>query len=240
MHFRFESALIALLAVIFATSSQALPSSHHVRLLDGSTLQGKVLLLDDAQLIIATSYSDSLRIPRAQVAAIMFTEEVVHVAPATELVTPPAPMGEGQLEIAFKGDAPRSSTRFRRKEERERVIALNVLHLKVYVDGRQVHHDQDASIEKEYFDRGWTFLRNEHHFPPVKLTLPAGTHKVLVVVGNEMDLLNQGEKQTGVLSSELAVEEVIVRDGEKSRIAIMGDSSRFHYGRYEMKLLSSQ
>lgn len=220
-------------------------TQHQITLIDGSVLQGQLVAMSDSLLILHTDFADSLCIPRAQVKAIYLSGEGAPAAGAapdaasgTAAAQPP-PAGVGQLEIALVGDSPRSSTRYKRPSDRERMVRLNTLRFKVFVDGALVHEAFDDTIEKDYYDRGWIFLRNDHEFPAALVELPAGTHRVLVVVGNQLGEIAQGEKQSQLFSSELLVEEVIVRPDEKTRLAIAGDGSRFKYGKYEMKLLSS-
>lgn len=214
---------------------------HRVTLLDGSVLQGRLIAMDDSLLILHTDFADSLRIARDRVKEISFVTgdaaPTAPAAPAAPAAAPPA--GVGQLEIALIGDQPRASARYRRPGDRERMLDLSALYFKVFIDGALVYSDVDTTIEKEYSDRNWTFLRNDHEFPPVTLSVPAGSHRVLVVVGNELDRLVAGEKQSQLCSAELLVEEVLVRPDEKTRLAIAGDGSRFRYGRYTLKLLSS-
>lgn len=229
--------LALLLAVPAATRAETL---HRVTLLDGSILQGRLIAMDDSLLILHTDFADSLRIDRDRIKEISFVSE--GSAPAAAAPTPAAaapPVGNGQLEIALIGDQPRSSARYRRIGDRERMLELNKLYFKVFIDGALAYQSVDSTVEKEYPDRGWTFLRNDHEFPPVTLTVPAGNHRVLVVVGNELGSLVAGEKQSQLCSAELLVEEVLVRPDEKTRLAIAGDGSRFRYGKYELKLLSS-
>ncbi|MBM4118189.1 hypothetical protein FJ251_10700 [bacterium] len=210
---------------------------HRVTLLDGSVLQGRLIAMDDAQLILHTDFADSLRIARDRIKEIAFvTGEAALPTPAVAA----GPAGVGQLEVALIGDQPRSSARYRRPGDRERMLDLNVLHFKVFIDGALAYQDADSTIEKEFSDRGWTFLRNDHEFPPVILAVPAGSHRVLIVVGNELDRLEAGEKQSQLCSAELMVEDVLVRPDEKTRLAIAGDGSRFRYGKYALKLLSTR
>ncbi len=218
-----------------------------LHLADGSVLQGKVLSLDDSTLQFLTSYGSDMSIPRDLVLVIQLNgadlpsvaqPEAADTDQATAPATRAEPAGTGLLEVALKGDGPRSSTRYRNPRDRDRTLAMNVLHFKVYVDGELVFHESDGSIEKEFTDSGWTKLRNKNHFKPAEISLAAGTHRVLVVVGNELDLLEAGEQQSGMISAELLVDEIIVRDGEKTRLAIEGDGARFSYGKFKLKLLS--
>jgi hypothetical protein len=230
--------LLALLLGLPALASGE--TLHQVTLLDGSVLQGQLVSLSDSLLILHTDFADSLCIPRSSIKAIYLSgggAPGVQATPPAAAAPPPA--GVGLLEVALIGDSPRSSARYRNPGERERMVRLNTLRFKVFVDGAQVHEDMDDTTEKEYYDSGWTLLRNDHEFPAALLELPAGTHRVLVVVGNELGEIVQGEKQSELFSSELLVEEVIVRPNEKTRLAIAGDGSRFKYGKYKLKLLSS-
>ncbi len=215
-----------------------------LHLVDGSVLQGEVLSLDDSTLQFLTSYGSDMSIPRDMIQVILLNGADLpsvarpDAADTAQASTPAAPTGTGLLEVALKGDSPRSSTRYRKPRDRDRTIAMNVLHFKVYVDGKLAHHETDGSIDKEFTDSGWTNLRNKHSFKPAEISLPAGKHRVLVVVGNELDLLEAGEQQSGMISADLLVEEIIVQDGEKTRLAIEGDGGRFSYGKYKLKLLS--
>ncbi len=230
-----------LLTPIAGTAEEAVDRLH---LADGSVLQGKVLSLDDSTLQFLTSYGSDMSIPRDLVLVIQLNGADLpsvarpDAAGTDQTSTPAEPTGTGLLEVALKGDGPRSSTRYRKPQDRDRTLAMNVLHFKVYVNGELVHHETDGSVEKEFTDSGWTNLRNKHSFKPAEISVPAGVHRVLVVVGNELDLLEAGEQQSGMISADLLVEEIIVRDGEKTRLAIEGDGARFSYGKYKLKLLS--
>jgi hypothetical protein len=237
--------LLVLTALLLSTTAGiADTSADRLHLADGSILQGTVLSLDDTVLQFTTSYGGDMSIPREQILVIQLNGADLPAAPTqapvdgAPVTTTPAPTGEGVLEVALKGDGPRSSTRFRKPQDRDRVLSMNTLYFKIYVDGELVFQDSDGSIEKEFSDSGWTNLRNSHHFSPAEIVLSAGPHRVLVVVGNELDLLEEGERQSGMISAELMVEEIIVRDGEKTRLAIEGDGARFSYGKYKLKLLS--
>lgn len=238
--------LTILLALILAAPlSLADEARHQVILKDGSVLRGQVLSMDDDALVMATDYTEALKIPRDQVARIVLAGSD---GPATPAGDPNAgmpevvakPTGRGTLEIALKGDAVRSSTRFKKRGDRERAAQMNTIHFKVFMDGELIYHDQDDTIEKEIRERGWVFMRNKHHFPPAVIDMPAGKHTILVVISNELHLLKQGEKQSGVVASELAVEDLVVRKDGHTRVAIEGKTGRFAFGKYEMTLLSRQ
>lgn len=245
MQLRRSLFLFALIAVVAAATAHAEAAvEQYIQLKDGSVLHGEVLAMDADDLILRTAYADSLTVPREQIKAILLQDPRDAAAPSPP-ASPPADTaaaaameGTGELEVALIGDLPRSSTRYRSPADRERMLELNTLHLKIYVDGELASETVDDSIEKEFYDRGWTFLRNQHQFPPVTLSVPAGPHRVLVVVGNEFDRMQVGEKQSQLLSAELEVPEVLVRPDEKSRLVISGDGSRFKYGKYEMELKS--
>lgn len=236
--------LLLLILMLSAAAVQGGEDSHQVMLRDGSVLKGRVLSLDAKELVLATRFDDALRIPRDQIAGIAFTA-MAAMAPARQteageptLSEPPPPAGEGLLEVAIKGDAIRSSARYRQRKDRERAEQLNVIHLNIIVDGRVVHEEADPTIEKDFQDRGWIFLRNHHHFATASIPLPAGKHRVQIVVGNQLDLKKQGEKQPGLVSAELDIPEILIRPGEKTRIAIEGKSKGLNYGNYELQLLS--
>ncbi len=239
--------LAALLLIGLCAPSLAGDAGHEVRLLDGTVLQGRVLLLDGDRLVMATAFQDSLAIPRSQVAVILLE---AGAAP------PPAPAGDaasiaktkpvakkaelGRVEIAIKGDPVRSSARYRRKEDRPDAIELNTIHLRVFVDGELVLSRSDDTIEKDFQESNWHYLRNTHQFETVSFDIPSGRHEVQIVIGNRMDLLKQGERQSELVSAELILKEITVRPGQTTRVAIKGKGSRFKYGKFEMELLSSR
>lgn len=237
--------LLALACLLLGSGvSSAEDAVDRLHLADGSILQGRVLSMDESTLQFVTSFGGDMSIPRNMVRTILLNGAELPMQAASPAAgenptsTTPAETGSGILEVALKGDSPRSSTRYRNARDRDRAITMNTLYFKVYVDGELLYKESDDSIEKDFTDSGWTKLRNEHTFSPAEIELPAGVHKVLVVVGNELDLIETGEKQSGMISAELMVDEILVRDGEKTRLAVEGDGARFSYGKYKLKLLS--
>ncbi len=233
--------LLATLILLTLVASFALADNtrHKLILKDGSVLQGRILSMDDDAIVMSTDFTESLTIPRDQVARIVLAgsdEPSPAKEPAVEVEK--QPVGEGTLEIALKGDAVRSSTRFKNRGDRDRAERMNMLHFKVFLDGELIYHDQDDTIEKEMRERGWVFLRNKHIFPPATIKVPAGKHQILIVINNDLHLLRQGEKQSGVVASELSVEDVQVSDGKTTRLAIKGKAAKFRMGEYTMTLLS--
>jgi len=241
--------LLASLPAFLATAAPA-GGGHQIRLVDGSVLQGTLVLVDDARVVLRTAYADSLTLPRAQVAAILLRPDLAGpptaaaAAPAGEAADePPAeviPAGTGTLELAIKGNAIRSSARFRRESEREAAAELAALHLWIYADGELIHHDSDATFEKEFRRSNWVYLRNHHRFPPVSLPLPSGIHELRVVVGNRMDAMAGNENQPELVSAEALIEDLRVMPDQVTNVVLQGKGSRFGYGKYRLEVLSSR
>ncbi|MBN2170339.1 MAG: hypothetical protein JW819_03340 [Candidatus Krumholzibacteriota bacterium] len=240
-----------LLASLPAVPAPAAPAAggHQVRLVDGSVLQGTLLLVDESRVVLRTVYADSLTLPRAQVAAILLRPDLAG-GPAT--AAPPAgveadaepaetiPAGVGTLELAIKGNPVRSSARFQRDGERAAALELGALHLWVYADGKLIHHESDTSFEKEFRRSNWIYLRNHHRFPPVRLELPSGVHELRVVVGNRMDAMAGNESQPELISAEALIEALRVMPDQVTSVVLQGKGSRFGYGKYELEVLSSR
>ncbi len=247
---RLTLSLLSVLTLLAASASTA--ADHRVHLTDGSVLQGTVLSLDEEKVLLATAYVDTLALPRGQVAAILlrpelalpFAEhgEAAEAAPAEgeAPATPPAELGSGTLEIALKGDAVRSSVRFRGNHDRERMKRLNTIYLRVYMNKEMVFETSDDSMEKAFRERQWFFLRNRHQFEPVTLEAPAGIYEVQVVIGNKLDELQEEETQSELVSAEIVLKELTIRADEKTRVVLEGKGSRWGYGKYTLELLSSR
>ncbi len=225
----------------------ALAVADAVHLDDGSRLEGEVIGLDAEFLSLSTSFAGTLTIERGRIAAIIFDDEFAMVPagamPAAVTLEEPvekAPEGTGTLEVSIKGDKVKSSVRYRHENEAEVMEALNTLHLRIYVDGIQVAHASDGEMDKQFRQGKWIVLRNSHRFEPILVEVPAGRHRIQIVVGNDVtDFENHGDQDT--LSSEVIVEEVDIIPGQKTRVSLKGKSGRLgSYGHYEMELLSSR
>ena len=244
------------LVVLFAllASPPARAGEQRIYLEDGSVLQGTVLAMDEQRVLLATAFDDSLEVPRSQIKAILLAPEQGNPLPLdpTAVPDPPGrgsqtaflPAGAdtipGTLEIAIKGDALKSSVRFRDREERPRMEELNRLYLRIYLDGRQIYEESDSTFEKEFRERQDTYLRNQHRFKPVTLKVPAGVHDAHIVVGNKLDLLQEGENQSKLVSAEIVLENLQIHPAETTRVVLQGKGSRWGYGKYELKRLSTR
>jgi len=232
---------LILFGILILASTGAL--AHRVLLTDGSSLEGEVILLDESKLVLETSFAGKLELDRAQVAAIYLDETALPAptvaAPAAEKVKP-RPAGQGTLKLSIQGDEARSSVRYQRESEREAMLALNTLYLRVYSDGRLVHEESDASVDKEYRRGKWMVLRNSHLFGPLELTLPAGEQRLQIVVGNDPGL-GGTESDQDLVSAEVTVDELLVLPDQSIHMVLRGRAGRLgSYGHYELEVLSSR
>ncbi len=236
---RFLGILILLLA--------AMASADIVHLDDGSQLAGEVISLDAEALILSTEFAGELNLDRSRIRAILldedFTLPTVQVPGMNSemLKAKEKPVeGVGILEVSIKGDPVKSSVRYRKDDEAEDMLKLNTLHLRIYVDGYEYAHVTDSKMDKEFNQGKWMVLRNAHRFAPVEFEVPAGRHRIQVVVGNDMGSYEDNSDQE-VLSAEVIIEEVDIIPGQKTRVTVKGKGGRLGtYGRYEMELLSSR
>lgn len=225
----------------------ALASAHTVHLADGSRLEGEVLLLNEQSLILSTSYAGTLTLERDKIAAIVFIDGYLAQARVQSNDTPlhpettrPIVTGTGILELSLDGDPVKSSVRYLKESDREAMSELNTLHLRIFMDGREVAHVQDMEMDKEFRQGKWLVLRNSHRFKSLRLELPAGNHRLQVVVGNDTASLDYAGNQE-LLSSEVVIENVDILPGQKTRVVLKGKGGRLGtYGNFQMELLSSR
>ncbi len=218
-----------------------------VHLDDGSQLAGEVIGLDAEILVLSTEFAGELSLDRNRVRAIILDEDfavaTVQVPMMTEGMLKPedkAVEGVGLLEVSIKGDPVKSSVRYRKDDEAADMLKLNTIHMRIYVDGYEYAHVSDSQMDKEFNQGKWKVLRNVHRFDPVEFEVPAGRHRIQIVVGNDLGVFEDGGDQE-ILSSEVIVEEVDIIPGQKTRVTVKGKGGRLGtYGRYEMELLSSR
>ncbi len=235
--------LIGILILLLAATAIA----DIVHLDDGSQLAGEVIKLDAETLVLVTEFAGELTLDRSRIRAVLFNEDFTvgtaqvpvmneeTLEPEDEVVE-----GVGTLVVSLKGDPVKSSVRYRKNNEAEDMLTLNTLHMRVYVDGYEYAHITDSKMDKEINQGKWMVLRNIHRFDPVEFEVPAGRHRIQVVVGNDMGVYEDDGDQE-VLSAEVIVEEVDIIPGQKTRVTIKGKGGRLGtYGRYEMELLSSR
>ena len=215
-------------------------TAHRVQLIDGSQLEGQVLLLTEEHLILSTDFAGTLRVPREKIAAVYFTEPAPGHSPSAAVEAAPTAEGTGRLELVIQGEKARSSVRYQRESEREGMLALNTLYLRVYSGGRLVYEESDGEMEKDHVRGKWTVIRNSKLFGPADFELPAGTHRLQIVIGNDAGGSGVGVDQE-LVSAEVLIEDLIVLKGETTHVVLKGKSGRLgSYGKYELELLSSR
>jgi hypothetical protein len=232
--------VIPILLLLLLAAAPA--GAHRVLLTDGSSLEGEVLLLTEEHLILRTEFAGRLELDRERVAAIHFSQlpPVSATTEAAAAAKPAAHAGSGTLELMIQGDEARSSVRYQRDSQRATMLELNTLYLRVYSGGRLIHESRDADMDKEYRRGKWRVMRNKQLFGPVSLDLPAGEHRLQVVIGNDFG----GEDRGGghdLVSAEVEVENLIILPGEITRVVLRGKGGRLGaYGEYSLELLSSR
>jgi len=241
----------ALGALMLLAAVAAFADTVHMK--DGSSLEGDVLLLNETSLMLSTSFAGTLTLARDRIAAVVFDKAFLSAG-----VTPPqkaapdlgAPLGGpgagpvaadmSTLEVSIEGDPAKSSVRFVKESERELMTGLNARHLRVFMDGMEVAHATDPEMDKEFRQGRWTVLRNSHRFEPLRVELPAGRHRIQIVVGNDSGLAG-GVGDQELVSAEVQVDAVDILPGQKTRVVLKGRSGRLGtYGQFEMELLSSR
>jgi hypothetical protein len=158
-----------------------------VRLKDGSTLKGRVLSLRGDTLTVRTSFGSDLRVPRASVAVISFSDT---------LAPPPAPAsgsgaasagqggGTGQIAVMFKDrDLSSKVVVVRGKDEAQRLRA-NWIELVLVVDDQVVYTAVDSTMDKTIYNGPERVYKNDAELEDFEVELPAGMHHIAVVVRN--------------------------------------------------------
>jgi hypothetical protein len=235
--------LLGILILLLATTAIA----DIIHLDDGSQLAGEVISLDAETLILNTEFAGELSLDRNRVRAILLDEDFAVASVQVPVMTGAAlepeekkVEGIGILEVSIKGDPVKSSVRYRQEDEAANMLLLNTIHMRIYVDGYEYAHVSDSQMDKEFNQGKWRVLRNAHRFDPVEFEVPAGRHRIQIVVGNDLGVFeNDGDQE--ILSAEVIVEEVDIIPGQKTRVTVKGKGGRLGtYGRYEMELLSSR
>ncbi|MDP6418692.1 MAG: hypothetical protein QF492_03520 [Candidatus Krumholzibacteria bacterium] len=229
-------AMILVLSLLLAIASFA----EVVHLKDGSSLEGSILSMDDENLVLDTSFAGVLTLKIENIANIDFAKGSDKPGGKTSKPSPVA--GEtGFLEVSVKGDAARSSVRYRWPSDRKDMLRLNTLHMRVFVDGELLWHDKDPEMNKEFRHGKWFILRNRHLFPPTTLTVPTGNHRVHVVIGNDAGLYEDaGNQQIASAEAIIESEDLEIFPGQTTRVVLKGKSARVAYGKYELEVLSTR
>ena len=232
---------------IFILFAASLSLAHTVHLNDGSRLEGEVLMLNEQSLILNTQFAGILTLARNSVAAVIFNEDFA-VPVIGNAAIPSLPQasnravveGSGILEVVVQGSPAKSSVRYRVDSEREAMAELNALHMRVFMDGKEVAHAVDPDMDKEFRKGNWLVMRNSHRFEPLRVELPVGVHRLQIVISNDVGAVpNAGNHD--ILSAEVIVEQVDIVEDQLTRVIVKGKSGRLgSYGEYELELLSSR
>jgi hypothetical protein len=173
--------------VVLAAAVVALPVTGRgdvVRLKDGSTLKGTVVSLHGDTLIVRTSFGPELRVPRASVAVISFSDT---------LPPPPAPMaqrpaaaagGTGRIAVMFADRDLSSKVVVVRGKDEARRLRANWIEQVLIVDDQVVYTAVDSTMDKTIYNGPERSYKNAIELEDFEVEVPAGMHHVSLVVRN--------------------------------------------------------
>jgi hypothetical protein len=175
------------LASLAALSLVSLPVSGRcdiVKLRDGSTLKGRVVSIVDDTLSVETGFGALLRVPRAAVILVSFTDSLPEKPTAPASVEPAPGSGTGRVAVTFVDDKVSSKIGVVRGRDRAARLRANSIELRLSADGRVVHTWVDSTMDKTIYNGPERVYKNTAELEDFEVELPAGLHHLELVVRN--------------------------------------------------------
>jgi hypothetical protein len=195
-----------------------------VRLRDGSTLKGKLVRVDGDTLTVRLSIGAAVKVHRAQVESIVFSDSVV-VAPSptasgAAAVAVPEPAGAGGVAIAFKDRGLSSKIVIEKKKDWDAHVRSNAIVVEFFVDGRLAYTAADTTTDKTIYNGHERVLKNDVKLEDFTVEVPSGVRQCSLVIRNADPDTFRKAFDPEPLKLVLAFDELAIRPGATTRIDV--------------------
>lgn len=223
---RIGAALIGIGLVVALAADQT--GAELFRLKDGSVLRGTLFAVKGESLLVKTGYGARIALPKSALLAVEFAE----AGPAgAHLLGPGA--APGSLLVKCSGIEFSSRASVKRSRRREEILGANNIAQVLLVDGRRAFVHIDSTMDKVIRKGPEEVFRNTVSLVDIALELPAGPHRVRLVVRNTD--LNE-ERLFDPLDQVLDMGDVIVYPGKSIRLEVEKKRTRLGLGKGKLIL----
>lgn len=197
----------------------ALAPGEVIRLRDGSSLNGRLIRVDEDSLTFRLSVGPAVRIHRAQIVSIVFDDSAAGL-PAAGATRVPAPSGSGTIEVSFKDRELSSKISIEKKKDWDASETANDVIVELIVDGIVSFTEVDTTTDKKIYHGHETQLKNEIELADFKVQVPAGIRHCKLIVRNRGVNEYRDAFDPEPLNMVLAFDNLEVRPGEISRLDV--------------------
>ena len=198
-----------------------------VRLKDGSTLKGRLLRVDGDTLTIRLSIGVPVKIHRAQIESIAFTDSIPAGAvlrPADPVTsTPPPAGGAGTIMVKFEDRKVSTKITIDKKKFWDEKVRSNDIVLEFVVDGKVAYTAADTTTDKTIYKGVEKQLKNDAELPDFSVQVPSGRHRCTLVVRNRDPDTFHDSFEPAPLNQVLDFDELSVAPGGIIRLDIKMD-----------------
>lgn len=224
--------------VVAAVLVPALASGDVVRLVDGSTLRGRVVSLGADTLVVRATFGSEVRIPRDQIRWIGFGDSLaVPQAPAAGAGQAKAAGGDGHISVTFLKRGLSSRVVVDRHKDREAHLRANWIIERFLVDGKEVFSCTDSTMDKTIYDGPDRVYKNSMDLKDFSVAVPAGMHQCMLIVENAGKDQFRKDFDPEPLSIELHVDNVVVTAGKVRRVTVDVSHGLLRLGQPHLELV---
>jgi hypothetical protein len=212
-----------------------------VRLKDGSTIKGTVVSLVGDTLSVRTSFGATLRVPRATIALVSFTDSLTAIPPALSATQPakpaarPAPNRSGQIGITFVDDKLSSKIEVERRRDESGHLRANWIEVLLFVDDAVVYSTIDSTMDKTIYNGPVRVYKNTIELEDFHVDVPAGFHHAALVVRNVGFDEYKDDFDGGPLDVRLNLDNMQVAAGKTVRVRVGIDRGKLRMGKPSFK-----
>jgi len=220
-----RSATVFTLAVLAAAVLSPRAAGETVRLKDGSTLKGRLVRVDGDTLTVRLAIGAPVKVHRAQVESIVFSDSlVVPASPKPTLAAPPpATAGTGTIAVKFEDRNVSSKITIEKRKNWNEKVRSNHILVEFVVDSAEVYTAADTTMDKTVYRGDEKDLKNDAKLADFTVQVPAGPHACTLLVRNRDPDTFHDSFDPEPLTTVLEFGEVTVANGAVVRLDIKID-----------------
>ncbi|HEU4930332.1 MAG TPA: hypothetical protein VFU38_10930 [Candidatus Krumholzibacteria bacterium] len=219
-----SAAVLAVAGLVAAVISQR-AVGETVRLKDGSTLKGRLVRVDGDTLTVRLAIGAPVKVHRAQVESILFTDSLAVPAVSKPMVAapPPATAGTGTIAVKFEDRKVSSKITIEKRKDWDHKVRSNHILVEFVVDGAVIYTAADTTMDKTVYRGDEKDLKNDAKLEDFAVQVPAGRHACTLLVRNRDPDTFYESFDPEPLTTVLEFGEVTVENGAVVRLDIKMD-----------------
>jgi len=203
---------------------------------DGSTIKGELVRVDGGVFFFKTSFGAELRVERAKIARIVFSDSLAAMPAPPPTPVPQTSADAGSLMVTFEDVKVSSKISVNRNRDLDGHLHANRIKQALLVDGREMVARVDSTVDKEIREGPETRYRNDMRPETMTTALAPGQYQCEVTLRN-VGLDDYADRFVDTVDYSIRLTNIVIRPGEVTLVRIGKARTKLGLGKGRLEVL---